>query len=175
MHPAIAASGPKLPPPTSKSVLSYRASRPSQTLITGMVDTIHVDPIHGTVGIDGRDMSASLIDSYRQQDFVNHTASEIVTSIAQSHGLQPVVTSTQGITGRYYNDGYTKLSIGQFFAPPVRLGSSCSTGLRIPLILISHSGQSRSPIPVILIMLFTMPEEGTADSMTWRWTATTDG
>ena len=46
---------------------------------------------------------------------------------------------------------------------------------RIPLILISHSGRSRSPIPVILIMLFTMPEEGTADSMTWRWTATTDG
>jgi hypothetical protein len=47
--------------------------------------------------------------------------------------------------------------------------------LRIPLILISHSGRSRSPIPVILITLFAMPEEGTADSMTWRWTATTDG
>jgi hypothetical protein len=47
--------------------------------------------------------------------------------------------------------------------------------LRIPLILISHSGGSRSPIPVILITLFTMPEEGTADSMTWRWTVTTDG
>ena len=47
--------------------------------------------------------------------------------------------------------------------------------LRIPLILISHSGRSRSPIPVILITLFTVPEEGTADSMTWRWTATTDG
>ena len=47
--------------------------------------------------------------------------------------------------------------------------------VRIPLILISHSGRSRSPIPVILITLFTMPEEGTADGMTWRWTATTDG
>jgi hypothetical protein len=47
--------------------------------------------------------------------------------------------------------------------------------VRIPLILISHSGRSRSPIPVILITLFTVPEEGTADSMTWRWTATTDG
>ncbi|HEV7444198.1 MAG TPA: hypothetical protein VGO18_16495, partial [Steroidobacteraceae bacterium] len=30
-------------------------------------------------------------------------------------------------------------------------------------------------IPVILITLFTVPEEGTADSMKWRWTATTDG
>jgi hypothetical protein len=47
--------------------------------------------------------------------------------------------------------------------------------MRIPLILISHSGRSRSPIPVILITLFTVPEVGTADSMTWRWTATTDG
>jgi hypothetical protein len=47
--------------------------------------------------------------------------------------------------------------------------------VRIPVILISHSGRSRSPIPVILITLFTVPEEGTADSMTWRWTATTDG
>ena len=47
--------------------------------------------------------------------------------------------------------------------------------LRIPLILISHSGRSRSPIPVILITLFTVPEEGTADSMTWCGTATTDG
>jgi hypothetical protein len=47
--------------------------------------------------------------------------------------------------------------------------------MRIPLILISHSGGSRSPIPVILITLFTMPEEDTADSMTWRWTVTTDG
>ncbi len=25
-------------------------------------------------------------------------------------------------------------------------------------------------IPLIAIMLFTMPEEGTANSMTWRWT-----
>jgi hypothetical protein len=47
--------------------------------------------------------------------------------------------------------------------------------LRIPLILISHSGRSRSPIPVILIMVFTLPEDGTADSLTWCRGATTDG
>jgi hypothetical protein len=34
--------------------------------------------------------------------------------------------------------------------------------LRIPLILISHSNRLRSPVPVILITLFTMPEAGTA-------------
>ena len=36
--------------------------------------------------------------------------------------------------------------------------------MRIPLILISHSGRSRPPIPVIPITLFTMPEKGTAGS-----------
>jgi len=47
--------------------------------------------------------------------------------------------------------------------------------LRIPLILISHSGRSRSPLPVILITLFTLPEEGTVDGMTWCQVAATDG
>jgi hypothetical protein len=85
-----------------------------QALITGMIDTIHVDPSLGTVGVEGRDLSSLMVDSYRQQDFVNQTASEIVSSIAQSHNLQPFVTATSGNVGRYYSDGYTKLSLGQF-------------------------------------------------------------
>jgi hypothetical protein len=85
-----------------------------QSLITGMVDSIHVDPVRGTVGVEGRDLSASMIDSYRQQDFVNQTASEIVGTIASYHGLQPVVVATIGNIGRYYADGYTKVSLGQF-------------------------------------------------------------
>jgi hypothetical protein len=47
--------------------------------------------------------------------------------------------------------------------------------LRIPLILISHSGRSRSPIPVILIMVFTLPEEGMVHGMTWCRATATDG
>jgi hypothetical protein len=85
-----------------------------QSLITGMADTIHVDPIRGTVGVEGRDLSSSMIDSYRQQDFVNQSASEIVSAVAQYHNLQAVVTPTEGNIGRYYSDGYTKLSLGQF-------------------------------------------------------------
>ena len=79
-----------------------------------MVDTIQVDPLQGTVGVEGRDLSSVMIDSYRQQDFVNQTASEIVATVALYHGLQPVVTPTTGNIGRYYSDGYTKLSLGQF-------------------------------------------------------------
>src|ERR1700761_1189104 len=85
-----------------------------QSLITGMIDTLHVDPIQRIVGLEGRDLSSSMIDCYRQQDFVNQTASEIVAAIAQYHNLQPIVTPTSGNVGRYYSDGYTKLSLGQF-------------------------------------------------------------
>ncbi len=85
-----------------------------QNLITGMADSIHIDPVRGTVAIEGRDLSASMIDSYRQQDFVNQTASEIVATVAAYHGLQPMVVPTFGSIGRYYADGFTKLSLGQF-------------------------------------------------------------
>ena len=79
-----------------------------------MVDAIHIDPVRRTIGIEGRDLSSSMVDSYRQQDFVNQTASEIVSTIAQYHGLQPIIVPTFGSIGRYYSDGYTKLALGQF-------------------------------------------------------------
>ncbi len=85
-----------------------------QGLIAGMADSIHLDPVRGTVAVEGRDLSASMIDSYRQQDFVNQTASEIVATIASFHGLQPLVVPTGGNIGRYYADGYTKISLGRF-------------------------------------------------------------
>lgn len=85
-----------------------------QSLISGMIDAVVVDPIRATVAIEGRDLSASMIDSYRQQDFVNQTASEVVSTIASSHGLTPAVTPTSSNVGRYYGDGYTRLSLGQF-------------------------------------------------------------
>lgn len=83
-------------------------------LITGIIDAIRIDPVQGIVTIDGRDMSGQMVDSYRQQDFVNQTASEVVAAIASHHNLSPFVTATTGNVGRYYADGYTKLSLGQY-------------------------------------------------------------
>lgn len=94
--------------------VAEESSSVRQNLISGMIDTVLVDQIQGTVSVEGRDLSASLIDGYRQQDFVNQTASEVVAAIAQFHGLTPVVTATFGNVGRYYGDGYTQLSLGQF-------------------------------------------------------------
>jgi phage protein D len=54
------------------------------------------------------------VDSYLQQDFVNQTASEVVTTIASQYDLICQVTPTQGAVGRYFGDGYTRLSLGDF-------------------------------------------------------------
>ena len=86
----------------------------SQTLISGMIDTINVDPIKGIVAVEGRDLSSTLIDLYRQQDFVNQTASEVASAVALYHGLVPAVTPTLSNVGRYFGDGNTRLSLGQF-------------------------------------------------------------
>jgi hypothetical protein len=83
-------------------------------LITGNIDMLAVDPIMGMVSVEGRDLSARLIDTYVQQDFVNQTASEVISTLCSSHGLEMQVTSTQGNIGRYFEDGFTKLSLGQF-------------------------------------------------------------
>jgi hypothetical protein len=85
-----------------------------RSLITGIADMVRIDPVRGVVTVEGRDLSGRLVDSYRQQNFVNQTASEIVSVIARYHGLNPVVTPTSENVGRYYADGYTKLSLGQF-------------------------------------------------------------
>jgi hypothetical protein len=83
-------------------------------LITGRADSVSIDPIRRTISIHGRDLSSSLIDSYRQQEFINQTAGEVVAQIALSHKLIPVVTSTPERIGRYFGDGYTRLSLGQY-------------------------------------------------------------
>ena len=97
-----------------KLTVTIQGDQISQDLISGMIDTVIVDPIQGTVIIEGRDLSSTLIDAYRQQDFVNQTASEVVSTIASQHGLRSAVTTTYGSVGRYYGDGYTRLSLGQF-------------------------------------------------------------
>ena len=79
-----------------------------------MADSIIWDWFQGTVKIEGRDLSSLLIDSSPQQDFVNQTATEIVTAIAQKHSLSPVVSGTQGNSGRFFGSDFTRLSLTRF-------------------------------------------------------------
>lgn len=72
------------------------------SLITGNVDEVSFDPVQRTLELSGRDLTALLIDSKTAEKWQNQTASQVATTLAQRHGLTPVVTATTGTIGRFY-------------------------------------------------------------------------
>jgi hypothetical protein len=79
--------------------LSVDAGQSFSNLIRGPVDTVMIDPIIGTIQIEGRDYTANILSSNSQESFVNRTSSEIASIIAVRHGLNPVITKTTTLVG----------------------------------------------------------------------------
>lgn len=86
----------------------------AQSMILGAVDRVEIDPIQHLVRIEGRDLTARLIESRTQESFSNRTASEIATILAGRHRLTPVVTQTNTQVGRYYQDQHDRITLDQF-------------------------------------------------------------
>ncbi len=84
------------------------------SLIQGMVDSLAIDPLSGTVRLEGRDLTAALIETRTQETFSNRTASEIATILAERHGLTPAVTTTSTPVGRYYQNEHDRITLDQF-------------------------------------------------------------
>lgn len=84
------------------------------SVVRGRADRIRLDPIARIVQIEGRDYSASLIDSTVCETFTNRTASEIATILAQRHGLLPIVSPTSTVIGRYYQNQHDSVSLDSF-------------------------------------------------------------
>ena len=84
------------------------------SIIQGRADSVRLDPIRRSVEVEGRDYSASLIDSVVSETFTNRTAGEIATLIAQRHGLQPLVTPTSAVVGRYYQNQHDSVLLDSF-------------------------------------------------------------
>lgn len=80
------------------------------SLIYGAVDDLTWDPVHGTVELSGRDLTAELIDTKTTEKWPNLTASQIVERIAKGHGLTPVVTKTTQKSGKYYEIDHVRLT-----------------------------------------------------------------
>ena len=153
-------------------------------LIAGMIDAISVDPVRNIVGVQGRDLSSLLIDTVRQQDFVNQTASEIATTIALYHDLLPVVTPTAENVGRYYSDGYTRLSLGRFSRYQsdwdllVQLARQCEFDMFVSgrSLYFQPAGMDSLPVPIaagdIQAMRFErslhIPQEISAKMQSWN-------
>lgn len=85
-----------------------------QSLIIGEADSIDINPVHGSVSIKGRDLTARLIDKKTQESFSNQTSSEIATTLAGRRGLNPVVTATSTLVNRFYAVDHETVTHDQF-------------------------------------------------------------
>lgn len=84
------------------------------SLLQGNVDHLEIDPLRGTVTLEGRDLTAALIAARTQETFENRTASEIATILAGRHGLAADVTPTSTPVGRYYQSEHDRVTLDQF-------------------------------------------------------------
>jgi phage protein D len=80
---------------------NYDASQ-LQSLIYGMVDEVEYDPVARVIHLSGRDMTAKMIDAKTTAVYVNRKSSDIATMIATKYGLNPKVTPTAKMAGKYY-------------------------------------------------------------------------
>ncbi len=81
-------------------------------LLLGDVDTLQIDPIANTVQLAGRDLTHLFIDARTQRSFVNLTASQIATQLADEQGLTAQVTATTTPVGQYYQLEHDTLVLG---------------------------------------------------------------
>ena len=84
------------------------------SLLQGEVDRVSFDPLRGQVEVDGRDLSALLVDGRVDETFANRTSSEIVETLASRHGLDVAATATTTLAGRYYQSEHDQSTMGQF-------------------------------------------------------------
>ncbi len=93
---------------------SLDAGASFKSVMTGAVDSISIDPIIGQLRLEGRDLTAPLIETRTQETFANRTASEVAEILAGRHGLTPVVTRTTSPVGRYYQNEHDRITLGLF-------------------------------------------------------------
>lgn len=84
------------------------------SLIQGSVDTVAINLAAGEVRMNGRDYSAALLEVRTEQTFSNQTASEIVSFLAERHGLSAIATPTQRLVGRFYQTDHDTAALDAF-------------------------------------------------------------
>lgn len=87
---------------------------PATSLLQGAVDSVEVDAIAGILRLDGRDLSAQLIEARTQEAFSNQTSSEIAAALAGRHGLATDIVATTTPVGRYWQLEHDSITLDQF-------------------------------------------------------------
>ncbi len=83
-------------------------------VLRGSADFVEIDVVGNVLHVEGRDLTAVLIESYTQETFANRTSGEIAEILAIRHNLVPVVTSTTTPVGRYYQNEHDRITLNQF-------------------------------------------------------------
>ncbi len=84
------------------------------SIFQGTVDLVEVDPIQEVLRAEGRDLTATLIETRTQQTFANQTSSDIATIFAAEHNLNSAITQTTTPVGRYYQSEHDRITLDQF-------------------------------------------------------------
>ena len=82
-------------------------------MILGDADTVEIDPIHGVVSVEGRDLTALFIEARTQETFENQTSSDIVGLLAARRGLAANVTATSQPVGRNFQSQHARTTLDQ--------------------------------------------------------------
>ena len=83
------------------------------SLISGNADRVAIDPIRREINLAGRDFASLFVGTQIDLSFENQTSSEIATYLAEQQGLQALVTQTDTLIGRYYQNGRTRTALTQ--------------------------------------------------------------
>jgi len=100
--------------PTVQIAVDASVDGTTAQLVLGRMDTLVRDPLRGTLDVEGRDLTALLIDSRPQELFVNQTASGIAQSLAQAVGLTCNADTTSATVGRLYGTERDRLALPRF-------------------------------------------------------------
>jgi phage protein D len=79
-------------------------------LIYGQVDDISYDISRGLITLAGRDLTSRFIDNKTTEKFTNQKSSDIANTLAARRNLNPIVTSTSTIVGKFYEVEHARLT-----------------------------------------------------------------
>ena len=84
------------------------------SIIQGEVDHLHLNPVSFCLQLEGRDLTARLIEARTQETFANQTASDIAKTLAARHGLSSDVQPTTTPVGAYWQLEHDRITLDSF-------------------------------------------------------------
>ena len=85
-----------------------------QEMMSGRVDRIRLDPVSGTMMLEGRDYAARLLDLPITENFLNNSSSEVAQQLADRCGLSATIDDTVAMIGQYYQIEHARSALTRF-------------------------------------------------------------